>query len=362
MLDCKIKLHDFTQQNKLLLNCNFQWSGKGILGLNGPTGSGKSTLLHTLAGFQQPKFTDGQIIWNQTLLQRKLPPVFLAADKRAISLVFQDQLLFPHINVQQNLQFARKHGYKPLNNDDFQNLIHGFHLQGLLHKLPQQLSGGEKNRVTLAQSLCALPDLLLLDEPFSALDGVAKYDTISALKNIIRSFDIAVILVSHSFHELAYLCDEILLIDNNATNGPYSDVINQLNLCRIEDNSLEPVSTFLRAQLLEYDESEGQATFNLDGEEVLISCRHTPASVENIEIPAHEVSILLAPPVGSSIANCLPVTLKSYITLQDAILLTLSIKQQFLYCKITKKSFNQLNLHKEMSIFAQFKATAIHTF
>lgn len=362
MLNCHFKLPANSSDTHLLLESNFSWSGVGILGISGSSGSGKTTLLNIIAGFPPADLQQTRISWDGILLQSSEKNLCLIAEKRPISMVFQQQILFPHMTVKQNLQFARKHGYRKLPEQQFRALINSFDLEDLLPKPPEQLSGGEKNRVALVQSLCALPDLLLLDEPFSALDATRQHETIATLKKCVKRLNISVILVSHSFHELAYMCDEILFIKQQTISGPYSDVINQLNLNRYTSNHIEPLTTFLKAQLCHYHQQEQQAEFEIDDESVLISCPHRPEQIENIEIPAHEVSILLKPAKGTSIANCIPVILSEFQDFGGEILLTLTIKKQFLYCKITKKSFNQLNLHKGLSLYAQFKATAIHIF
>ncbi len=362
MLNCQFTLATDAAIMQATLSANFAWSGYGILGINGPSGSGKTTLLNILAGFPPRDLQQTHISWDQTILHSTKQNIFMEAEKRPVSMVFQQQILFPHKTVKQNLQFARKHGYRKLPEQQFRALVKSFDLDPLLLKSPGQLSGGEKNRVALVQSLCALPELLLLDEPFSALDSANQHKTIATLKKCVKRLNIAVILVSHSFHELAYMCDEILFIKQQTVSGPFTDVIHQLNINRYTSNHVEPLTTFLAAKLCHYHQDEQQAEFEIDDERVLISCPHRPEQLENIEIPAHEVSILLEPAKGSSIANCLPVILTDYQESGGEIVLTLIIKKQFLYCKITKKSFNQLKLHKEMKFYAQFKATAIQIF
>ncbi|HFB64303.1 MAG TPA: ATP-binding cassette domain-containing protein [Aeromonadales bacterium] len=362
MLNCQFTLATDEASTHTPLSANFSWSGNGILGISGPSGGGKTTLLNILAGFPPENLTQTALSWDENILHNSAQNNFMTAEKRPISMVFQQQTLFPHITVKQNLQFARKHGYRKLPEQQFRALINSFDLEDLLSKSPEQLSGGEKNRVALVQSLCALPELLLLDEPFSALDSAKQHETIATLKKCVKRLNISVILVSHSFHELAYMCDEILFIKQHIVTGPFSDVINQLNINRYTSNHVEPLTTFLAAKLCHYHEDEQQAEFEIDGDKVLISCSHYPEQIENIEIPAHEVSILLKPAKGTSIANCLAVVLSDYQQSGGEIVLTLTLKKQSLYCKITKKSFNQLNLHKGLSLYAQFKATAIHIF
>jgi molybdate transport system ATP-binding protein len=213
--------------------------------------------------------------------------------------------------------------------------------------------------VALVQGILACPELLLLDEPFSALDFATRHKTAQALKTHTRELGIAVVLVSHAPHELASICEQLLVINNDQLTGPHPDPLKILNQQQNSEHSPAPTTTFLKASLVSFDPNHHLAHFDVSGMEILVASKNKPEQNEIIEIPASEVSIILEQPAATSIANCIQVTLDDWIDVDDGCLLKLKFSEQFLTSKITQYSFQKLKLAKNMSLFAQFKATAI---
>ena len=151
-----------------------------ITGIYGDSGSGKSTLLRVIAGLE--KQAKGHVSLNNMTLQNSDEHCFIKAEKRHIGLVFQDSRLFPHLNVYENLAY----GAKRLKNRKLtiEEVLTLTQLTQLQHHSVTQLSGGEKQRVSIARALLAEPKLLLLDEPFSALDKTTKSQMLTFLKAI----------------------------------------------------------------------------------------------------------------------------------------------------------------------------------
>ncbi|WP_339061277.1 ATP-binding cassette domain-containing protein [Tepidibacillus marianensis] len=142
-----------------------------ILVLFGPSGSGKTTILNSIAGLIQPDH--GRITLDQTVFFDSQQKINLPIQKRKIGYVFQDYALFPHLTVEENILYGVKQQKLLLNPDEYRHLIAQLKVDHLLSRYPTHLSGGEKQRVALSRALIISPHLLLLDEPFSALD----YDT-----------------------------------------------------------------------------------------------------------------------------------------------------------------------------------------
>jgi ABC-type Fe3+/spermidine/putrescine transport system ATPase subunit len=166
--------------------------------LLGPTGSGKTLVLESIIGLR--KFNSGKIIIGQEEVQH-LPP-----EKRGISYVPQDLALFPHLTVEQNLTYGLRVPPKPIWKENIQLacLVETLKIEHLLHRYPQGLSGGEKQRVALGRALAPSPRLLLLDEPLAALDPVLKSEIQQLLLSLHRSLGFTALHVTHDLEE-AYL-------------------------------------------------------------------------------------------------------------------------------------------------------------
>ncbi|MDY0394708.1 sulfate/molybdate ABC transporter ATP-binding protein [Virgibacillus halophilus] len=172
-----------------------------IVVLFGPSGSGKTTILNCLAGLSKPD--DGHISLNgMDLFTSK--KVNIAPQYRHIGYLFQDYALFPHMTVRKNIAYGMK---KQTLADQLMAELHIRHLQD---HYPGEISGGEKQRVALARALATEPKLLLLDEPFSALDDETKQKSHAELIRLHRLWHIPIIMVTHSHQEAEKLGDRIL--------------------------------------------------------------------------------------------------------------------------------------------------------
>lgn len=180
-----------------------------IVVLSGPSGAGKSTILHNISGLAHPD--EGEIALNDAQFfkdKRSLMPI----QKRQIGYVFQDYALFPHMTVWNNVAYAMK-------NEDFsKQLLQELGIIHLINKYPHEISGGEKQRVALARALATEPKLLLLDEPFSALDDDTRARSHEELLRVHELWKIPVILVTHSKEEARKLADRVLHMTEGTIN------------------------------------------------------------------------------------------------------------------------------------------------
>ena len=175
----------------------------------GQSGAGKTTLLRMLAGLTLPdrgRIAIGNEVWFDSARRIDLPP-----QRREIGLVFQDYALFPNMTVRENLTFAlaakKEHGR-------VDELIEMMQLGALQQRLPATLSGGQKQRVALARALIRRPRLLLLDEPFSALDAETRIRLQDEILRLHRGFGLTTLIVSHDLGEVYKLSDRVLLIEH----------------------------------------------------------------------------------------------------------------------------------------------------
>ncbi len=201
-------------ENKLStfkLNASFKQS-KGILGLLGASGSGKSMTLKAISGLIKP--TKGYIKLNDTVLFDSDKKINLRPQERKVGLLFQNYALFPHMNVIQNIECGIMNIADDKRKALVQDYIERFKLSGLEMHYPKELSGGQMQRVALARTLITNPDILLLDEPFSALDINLKNSIERDLISILNDYNGIVLYVTHDISEAYRICDEIIVYDN----------------------------------------------------------------------------------------------------------------------------------------------------
>ncbi len=181
----------------------------GVTVIFGPSGSGKSTVLHCVAGLLAPD--SGSISIGAETFYDSARSVNNPVQLRRVGYVFQDLALFPHMSVARNVGFGirEKAAEKPRL---VANVLEKFRIAPLANHRPAEISGGERQRVALARALVTQPRLLLLDEPFSALDDELKHDIIADLKRWLRENAIPVLFVTHDREEARALGDRVLLL------------------------------------------------------------------------------------------------------------------------------------------------------
>ena len=196
------------QHPHFTLNLKCQFPATGISGVFGHSGSGKTTLLRCIAGLETQ--VSGQINFHgQQWLGTKRP---VKAQQRKVGLVFQDSRLFPHLSVFQNLTLVQAQVSNPTL--DIMQLCDDFGIMALLTKPAHSLSSGQQQRVAIIRSLVAQPQLLLLDEPLSALDMPAKEQLMGLIKDFSEQHHLPMINVSHSAREISQLCDQLLMLEH----------------------------------------------------------------------------------------------------------------------------------------------------
>ncbi len=187
-----------------------EWEiGDELAVLFGYSGAGKSMTLQSLAGIVTPD--EGCIALDGKVYLDSIAGINEPPQKRPFGYVFQDLALFPHMTLKENITYGGK-GINSGERDERANeIIRLFRLKGLERKLPCEISGGQKQRVALARALIRRPDLLLLDEPFSALDNPVRVEMRKILRDIRREFTIPIILVTHDMFEAYTMADRMII-------------------------------------------------------------------------------------------------------------------------------------------------------
>ncbi len=192
-----------------------EWTiGNELAVLFGCSGAGKSLTLQMIAGLVPPDHGFIQLN-NRTCFDsasgKDLPP-----QKRSCGYVFQDLALFPHMTIRENILYGA-HGLSKVDREQqAASMIEKFRIKGLENKYPSQISGGQKQRVALARALIRKPEVLLLDEPFSALDNPLRAELQHFLKQIRREFPIPIVFVTHDVFEAYSLADKIIIYANGS--------------------------------------------------------------------------------------------------------------------------------------------------
>ncbi|MDX2305567.1 MAG: ATP-binding cassette domain-containing protein [Microscillaceae bacterium] len=197
-----------SSEGKMDLQINLSLASGAFMAFYGASGAGKTSLLSMLAGLLAPD--KGMIEVNGQVWLDTHKKINLRVQDRKIAYVFQDYALFPNMTVQQNLQYALG---KKQDKAIIAELIEMTELGDLQHQKPGALSGGQKQRVALARALVRKPDLLLLDEPLSALDTAMRFKLQDYIREMHLRFGLTTILVSHEISEIFRLADQVCIVE-----------------------------------------------------------------------------------------------------------------------------------------------------
>lgn len=193
------------------MHCSFDADSEFAV-LFGCSGSGKTTALRCIAGLENPDA--GTIRINDTLYFDSKKKINLPPQKRKIGYMFQENALFPHMNVRQNIEFGLKGLSSIEKNDQVNEMLGLVGIEELEFAYPDELSGGQKQKVALARALAPNPEVLLLDEPFSALDTVVRLKLRKELRTIQKKLGIPVIFITHDPVEAFTMADRMAVFDN----------------------------------------------------------------------------------------------------------------------------------------------------
>lgn len=214
MIYCQFIKKYIHKKRAFNLNIKVSFKLHKINALYGPSGAGKTSVLRLISGLDT--IDEGTIrvknnYWTNTATKKHL-----SIAKRKIAYVFQDHALFPNMTVLKNLLFVKKH----INQDLLNDVVATLEIKHLLNSLPDELSGGQKQRIALARALVQEPELLLLDEPLTALDEVLRTKLQSYLISLQQRYQFTVIMVSHNLQEVLKVADHVCLMN-------YGEIIEQ---------------------------------------------------------------------------------------------------------------------------------------
>jgi molybdate transport system ATP-binding protein len=345
------------------LDAAFEVPMRGITALFGPSGCGKTTILRCIAGLQHlaGRVSIGIDDWQNTKRNAFVPP-----HRRHVGYVFQEESLFQHLSVRENLLYgARRVNAASRKNASLDGIVDLFDIGRLLDRSTSALSGGERQRVAVGRALLAEPKVLLMDEPLSSLDRIAKDEILPYFEMMHEKLALPIIYVSHDFAEIERLADTLVLLNAGCVSayGRLRDMQTNPTLPLL---AAPEATVVLEAEVAAFDEEFWLTEVTIEGGALLVPGRHgNPGDKRRLRIAASDVSLARTAPVDSTILNCLPAHIIA-IAGPDAdpqanVILALGQDGHGnrIVARITRKSVSHLALAPGNTIFAQIKSVAL---
>lgn len=336
------------------LDVNFE-SPPGLTALFGKSGSGKTSVINAVAGILHPQ--QGRITAEGTTLLNTSARINLPPHRRRLGYVFQDARLFPHLTVRQNLRYGRWFASKT-NGPAFDDIVDLLGLNALLNRRPGALSGGEKSRVAIGRALLSNPALLLMDEPFAALDDARKAELLPYIETLRDHTKIPILYVSHALAEVARLATTIVVLDQGRIlrAGPAADLLADPDLA--PSLGLRDAGAILTATVTAQD-PDGLTHLRTHGGPIWIpKIAAAPGTPLRIRIAAQDVILSRSRPEGLSALNTLAGTVSEIRLTADSALIQIAIGPDHLLARITRRSALALALTPGQNIFAIVKSIA----
>lgn len=319
----------------------------------GPAGSGKTTLIETIAGIVPQS---GGSLTLDGVDARAIPP-----EQRGLGLVYQHGYLFPHLSVAQNVAYAAA------DEPTMREVIERFDVGPLLGRSVRSLSGGERQLVALARALARRPSVLLLDEPFSALDPRRRQSARREVRDLHRRWSLTVLQVTHDFTEAGLLGDVAILLDGGRVlqHGP-PDIVFSEPASPYVAEFLGAENVFAGAvrevELSPSDEGGGEAQRALEfrtGALVFYTVGSASAGTGHAVVRSEEV-VIAREPLASSVRNQFRGRISEIATLGALTRVVVDIDGVPLVAALTTRSTRELSLAVGEEVYASFKAMAVH--
>jgi molybdate transport system ATP-binding protein len=348
------------QNGPIPLDIEFSCDPGHVLAVFGPSGSGKTTILRAIAGLVRPaqgRVQSGADTWMDTDAGIFRPP-----HRRAVGFVFQEYALFPHLTALGNVMTALGHRPRAARRTRAAELLDAVHLGGHGSKRPHELSGGERQRVALARALAREPAVLLLDEPFAAVDRVVRRRLQGEIDSLRRTLHVPLILVTHDFDDVVRLATHVLMLEHgrSVAYGSLSALTSRPDLSWLHE-AVGPGSVF-EAAVSGVEVDRGLITLAFDGGTLWASARQLPATTTvRVRIPAREVILATSAPTGLSLHNVLPGIVSAIHddTTLDAVIVQMTVGRISLLAEVTRDAIRKLEIKVGDHLHALVKSVSI---
>ena len=337
------------------LDAAFEAPMLGITALFGPSGCGKTSILRCIAGLQHlpGKIGIGGEVWQDGRIFR--PP-----HKRPIGYVFQEASLFAHLSVRQNLSYGQRRSKNTAQSIRFEEVVELLGLSRLIDRNPVNLSGGERQRVSIGRALLSQPRLLLMDEPLSALDRMAKDEILPYFEALHASLRVPILFVTHDISEVERLADHLVVLDHGR-------VVSAGPLHRALTDSASPFgrardSASVLPAIVSRRDPDGIVALDVQGTEILAPDDGFGIGRKvRVRIAANDVSIARERASDSSILNLIAVRIMAIERLNSAQAnVRLSLGQDAdLVARLSCRSVAMLKLEVGDSVIAQIKGVSV---
>jgi molybdate transport system ATP-binding protein len=350
------------QPGPIPLDVDFACAPGDVLAIFGPSGSGKTTILRTIAGLSRTPdamVRCAGVTWTDTSAG-----TFVPSHRRAVGMVFQEYALFPHMSAAGNVAAALSHVPRHRRAARVDELLHRVGLVDQAHRRPRDLSGGERQRVALARALARDPQVLLLDEPFAAVDRQVRRRLQEEIEALRQTVALPLVLVTHDFEDVARLATHVLLLEKGTSVacGPVTSLMSRPDLSWLRQ--AVGLGTVFNGTASQSVGEHGLMQVTFDGGSLLVTGHAAPGATVRIRIPAREVILATQAPEGTSLHNILAgtVTAVHLDPAFDHAMVQVAVGTLQLLAEVTRDAVARLGLAEGTSVHALVKSVSIDVF
>jgi molybdate transport system ATP-binding protein len=348
------------QPGPIPLDVDFACEPGDVLAIFGPSGSGKTTILRTVAGLYQPAHAlvrSGAETWTDTVAGTFAPP-----HRRAVGFVFQEYALFPHLTALGNVMTALGHRPRAVRRARAEALLNQVHLAAHMTRRPHELSGGERQRVALARALAREPAVLLLDEPFAAVDRTVRRRLQDEIDELRRELDLPLILVTHDFEDVLRLATHVLILEqgHSVAYGDLTMLTSRPDLSWLRE--AVGLGAVFDARVGRTHPDRGLVELTFDGGTLLATDRHVAIGTTiRVRVPARDVILATREPEGLSLHNVLwgTVTAVHADPAFDHVVVQIAVGRVLLLAEVTRDAVSRLGIVAGLRLHALIKSVSI---